>query len=119
MARDVRKAFLAVCPECSFKLRFAHIIAYADVDDGKLFRSVCPKCAYPSQVHYTQQQLDKLRNQFVPPEEVRQSVLSSEEIGRLVAGFRIDLDSIETVDDVVAEWASYGSPAPREEIPFG
>lgn len=105
---NLRDVEIGVCPICDAAVCFSNAMGYHSLADGKLFAIKCSACGGRSKLKVTNEQLDAIRRSLQDGETVEEpavSRLSDEMIGRIVHGFRIDLDVVESVADLLDDWA--------------
>lgn len=109
---DLREVKLGKCPECGGAVFFENIVGTAVLPRGRAFRAACPddECGAVVRFDYSTDALKRIRRllredvEGVVSQPVERARLEAELIGRLVQGFRIDLDRVDSLADVLPDW---------------
>jgi len=106
-----QKLALAVCNKCERKIDLDPKVVRGVVDShaGRRINFYCPFCYYKGSVFLTWEQVKKRYRQakkFFDESRAR-------EIGVLVKGFAVDLEAVETVEDIRMFWIYQGLVRPH------
>lgn len=106
---ELSKVALGTCPKCEADVLFGDVIGTAVLSDGRAFRAHCRGCGALARYDYTEEELRQVRAMLKGVNARRRpapvpSALDPDFIGRSVQGFRIDLDRVESIADLLPDW---------------
>lgn len=108
---------VATCRKCEADINLDHVIGMRDSEDSRRLVWVCEGCGKRDTFTYTFQEYKEL----LKAHYVEEKGYDSDLVGRMVQGFRIELDRLDEDWDVIVGWWKFTEEVnpwdvPREQL---
>lgn len=119
---NIKTLEVASCLGCEGSLTFGNALSSKSVNspsDGKIFMFACSRCSEVSRYFFSNQDLLEIKrhvDEKTYEEDLKAQKLDKQFIGNIVHGFRIDLDAVVDLGDLLLEW-DYADKAKWTEVP--